>query len=127
MAGAMIPAAWVAKAQKFRRRYRDAFARVFDEVDVLLAPATPCAAPLLGQKTMTLDGVELAVRANLGVFTQPLSFIGLPVAAVPVWTPGAKLPIGVQVVAPPWREDIALRVARRLESTGIARAPVAGD
>ena len=64
------------------------------------------------------------MRANIGVFTQPISFIGLPVAAVPVWLDGG-LPLGVQVIAAPWREDVALRVARVLERLGIVRAPIA--
>ena len=125
IAGAMVPGAFVVKAQKFRRWFRDAVVKMFDEVDVVIAPATPCRAPLIGQKTMTLDGVETLIRPNLGVFTQPVSFIGLPVACVPVWTPGEHLPIGAQIIAAPWREDIALRVARALESMGVARAPVA--
>ncbi|MCB1503141.1 MAG: AtzE family amidohydrolase, partial [Bauldia sp.] len=58
-------------------------------------------------------------------FTQPISFIGLPVVAVPVWRTGASLPIGVQVIAPAWREDLALRVARHLEASGVVSAPVA--
>ena len=66
---------------------------------------------------MVLDGVEMPVRANLGIFTQPISFIGLPVAAVPVWLPGAKLPIGVQLIGAPWREDLVLRVAHALETS----------
>ena len=64
------------------------------------------------------------MRANIGVFTQPISFIGLPVAAVPVWLDGG-LPLGVQVIAAPWREDVALRVARVLERLGTVRAPIA--
>ena len=126
IAGAMVPGAWVAKAQKFRRWYRDAVTALFAEVDVILAPATPCRAPKLGQKTVVLDGVELAVRPNMGVYTQPISFIGLPVVAVPVWTPGERLPLAVQVIAAPWREDIALRVAHWLETEGVVQAPVAG-
>jgi aspartyl-tRNA(Asn)/glutamyl-tRNA(Gln) amidotransferase subunit A len=35
------------------------------------------------------------------------------------------LPIGVQVIAPAWREDLALRVAHHLETTGTVSAPVA--
>jgi AtzE family amidohydrolase len=125
LAGAMIPAAWIVKAQKVRRIFRERMLKIFEEVDVLLAPATPCSAPSIGQKTMTIDGVEMPVRPNLGIFTQPISFIGLPVVAVPVWLAGASLPIGVQVIAAPWREDVALRVARFLEASGVARAPVA--
>ena len=55
----------------------------------------------------------MPVRANLGIYTQPISFIGLPVVAVPV--PLAPLPIGVQIIAAPWREDVALRIAHALE------------
>ncbi len=125
IAGAMLPGAWVQQAQKFRRHFRENALALFRDVDVLLAPATPCRAPKIGQKTFVLDGKEMLVRPNIGLFTQPISFIGLPVAAVPVWTGGEKLPIGVQVIAPPWREDLALRVARALERDGIVRAPVA--
>jgi 1-carboxybiuret hydrolase len=124
-AGAMLPGAWVAQAQKFRRRFRAEALALFRDVDILLAPATPCRAPKLGQKTFMLDGREMLVRPNLGLFTQPISFIGLPVVAAPVWTPGERLPIGVQIIAAPWREDLALRVASALERDGVVRAPVA--
>jgi amidase/aspartyl-tRNA(Asn)/glutamyl-tRNA(Gln) amidotransferase subunit A len=61
----------------------------------------------------------------MGLLTQPISCIGLPVCTVPVWGAHPTLPVGVQVVAAPWREDLVLRVARALESAGVARAPVA--
>src|SRR4029453_6852707 len=79
MAGALLPGAWYVKAQRFRRRYRAEMQKLFGDVDIILAPATPCTAPRLGQVMMKLDGVELPVRGDLGIFTQPLSFIGLPV------------------------------------------------
>ncbi len=120
LAGALVPAALVAQAQKLRRRFREDALRLFGTVDLLLAPATPCTAPLSGQELFELDGVTVPVRANLGLFTQPISFIGLPVVAVPV--PGAPLPIGVQVIAAPWREDLALRAARALERDGACAA-----
>ena len=121
LAGAMIPAPLVDRAQKFRRWYRQRVHEIFESVDVILAPATPCVAPKLGQATFMLDGVELPVRANIGIHTQPISFIGLPVVAVPV--PLDPMPIGVQIIAAPWREDIALRVAYALEQAGVAVAP----
>ena len=124
LAGAMIPAPHVERAQRFRRWYRDAVLALFDGVDVILAPATPCRAPQRGQTHFVLDGATVPVRPNVGVFTQPISFIGLPVVAVPVWL-DAGLPLGVQVIAAPWREDLALRVARHLERTEVCVAPVA--
>ena len=121
IAGAMVPAALVDRAQKFRRWYRDRMLELFTSVDVILAPATPCTAPKIGQVNFMLDGVELPVRANIGIYTQPISFIGLPVVAVPI--PLEPMPIGVQIIAAPWREDIALRVAYALERAGVAKAP----
>jgi 1-carboxybiuret hydrolase len=122
IAGALMPAAFVVRAHKFRRWFQAQMLDLCEQVDVILAPATPCVAPMIGQQTIMLDGVEQPLRPNIGIFTQPISFIGLPVVAVPVPLPSG-LPIGVQVIAAPWREDIALRVARALELSGVARSP----
>jgi AtzE family amidohydrolase len=121
IAGAMVPAVLVNHAQKFRRWYRTEVLKLFAKVDVILAPATPCTAPKIGQQTFVLDGVEMPLRPNIGIYTQPISFIGLPVVAAPV--PLKPLPIAVQIIAAPWREDVALRVAYALEQSGVARAP----
>jgi AtzE family amidohydrolase len=125
VSGAMVPAAWLIQAQRFRSRFRDAMRTVFADVDAILAPATPFPAPKSGTKTVVIDGVTLPMRPNIGIFTQPISFVGLPVVATPVWLDGTRLPIAVQVVAPAWREDVALRVARHLERAGVVAAPVA--
>jgi AtzE family amidohydrolase len=122
IAGALVPAAFVQQAQKFRRWYRDAVLRLFEDVDAILAPATPCTAPLIGQKTFVLDGTEMPLRPNIGLYTQPISFIGLPVVVVPVVL-GDALPIGVQIIAAPWREDVALCIAHDLETRGVVQAP----
>jgi aspartyl-tRNA(Asn)/glutamyl-tRNA(Gln) amidotransferase subunit A len=121
IAGAMVPASMIVKAQKFRRWYREQVLKLFNEVDAILAPATPCTAPLIGQQTFMFGEDELPVRANLGLYTQPISFIGLPVIAVPV--PLKPLPIAVQIIAAPWREDVALRIAHALEVKGVVGAP----
>ncbi|MBV8193875.1 MAG: AtzE family amidohydrolase [Alphaproteobacteria bacterium] len=122
MAGALLPGAWYVKAQRFRRRYRAAVQKLFEEVDVILAPATPCTAPRLGQVMMKLGGVEMPVRAHLGLYTQPISFVGLPVVVAPLQKPDG-LPIGVQIIANHYKEAAALRVARHLEKEGVASAP----
>jgi len=122
IAGALIPAPLLVRAHKFRRWYAARVQELFGRIDVLLAPATPMSAPLLGQQSFSLDGQDVPLRPNIGIFTQPISFAGLPVVAVPVPSPG-RLPIAVQVIAAPWREDIAFRVAAFLEQAGIAAAP----
>jgi aspartyl-tRNA(Asn)/glutamyl-tRNA(Gln) amidotransferase subunit A len=121
LAGALVPAAWVQRAQRFRRWYRDQVLALFREIDILVAPATPCQSPKIGQETIEIDGVTVPSRPFIGVYTQPLSFIGLPIVAAPLRRPGV-LPIGVQIVAAPWREDLALRVARVLEYAGVTNA-----
>jgi amidase/aspartyl-tRNA(Asn)/glutamyl-tRNA(Gln) amidotransferase subunit A len=113
------------QAQRLRRWFARQAAELFRDVDVLLAPATPCVAPEIGTEWLTIDGLRLPARPSLGLLTQPISCIGLPVCAVPVWGCHPHLPIGVQVIAAPWREDLALRVAHALQLQGVAAAPIA--
>ncbi len=114
LAGALIPASWYLQAQRFRSWYRRQMQTIFQQVDIILAPTTPCVAPLLGQEKIAIAGEEILVRPHLGRFTQPLSFIGLPVLSIPVTEPG-KLPLGVQIIAAPYNESLILRVAAFLE------------
>ncbi len=118
LAGALIPASWYIQAQRFRRWYRTQLQAIFQQVDIILAPTTPCVAPPLGQEKITIAGEEVLVRPNLGRFTQPLSFIGLPVLSIPIQQRG-KLPLGVQIIAAPYRESLILRIAQQLEDRGI--------
>ena len=124
IAGAMLPASLVTKARAIQRDYARSADEVFDKVDILLAPATPCSAPLLNEAAIVIDGEPVPVRANLGLYTQPLSFAGLPVVVVPLHADG-EMPVGVQIIASRWREDLALTVAATLEGLHLARAPVA--
>ena len=121
LAGALLPAALYIRAQRFRSWYRAQVRKIFREVDVLLTPTTPFPAPRIGQDTITIDGVQVLTRPMLGLYTQPLSFIGLPVISVPVAGLG-PLPLGVQLVAAPWQEAALFRVAAALERDGIIAA-----
>jgi len=128
LAGALLPAAWVQQAQRMRHWFARRVARVFENVDVLIAPATPCVAPPIGTEWLHIGDKRLPARASMGLLTQPISCIGLPVATVPLWGMNdalPHLPIGVQLIAAPWREDHCLRVAAALEAQGLCSAPVA--
>lgn len=124
VAGALLPAAWVQRAQIYRRVFLQRALALFAHYDVLIAPATPVTAPILGQAEITIGARALPTRPNLGLLTQPISFIGLPVAVAPLWPEGA-LPMGVQLIAAPWREDLCLRAAHRLEQAGLADSRIA--
>jgi aspartyl-tRNA(Asn)/glutamyl-tRNA(Gln) amidotransferase subunit A len=75
-----------------------------------------------GTGTFNIGGRELPLRASMGLLTQPVSCIGLPVCTVPLWPSAGEggLPIGVQLIAAPWREDLCLAAARMLEQQGVA-------
>lgn len=122
IAGALQPAAWYVRAQRFRRIYRDQVNALFRDWDLLIAPATPVAAPALGSEWIHINGQAFPCRPSIGLLTQPVSFAGCPVVAAPLWPDGTDgLPIGVQLIAAPWREDLALRAGHALEQAGVAR------
>ncbi|WP_108658836.1 AtzE family amidohydrolase [Acuticoccus kandeliae] len=123
LAGAMLPAAWLTRAHRVRQWWLERVLAAFEEsgADVLLAPATPVSAPLIGQRTLEIGGQEVPLRPNLGLLAQPFSCIGLPVVTAPVFVAG-EAPLGVQLIARPWDEVTALRAAALLEAAGIAAA-----
>ena len=121
IAGALQPAHWYLRAQRFRRHYRDGVNALFKDWDLLLCAATPVSAPVIGQETIEVNGQHHPTRPSMGLLTQPVSFAGCPVVAAPLWPQGTGgLPIGVQIIAAPWREDLALRAAAVLQAEGVA-------
>ncbi|MFW0697050.1 AtzE family amidohydrolase [Pantoea sp. R13S299] len=118
LAGAMMPGAWYVQAQRFRRYFQQQVLPLFDRFDVLIAPATPCSAITIGQQALTIQGESLPAKASMGMLTQPISFLGLPVCTVPLAT-RSGLPIGLQLIARPFNEEAVLRAAWALEQQGI--------
>jgi len=118
LAGALLPANILLQAQRFRSVFRAQVAALFLDYDILLAPTTPCVAPRIGQDTMAFGGMQVGVRANLGIYTQPLSFIGLPVISAPMLNPGT-LPVGVQIIGKAWSEKTLLSATQQLEARGV--------
>jgi AtzE family amidohydrolase len=125
LAGALIPAHWQLQAQRFRQWYRQAVLALFEQTDILISAATAFPATVIGQDMINLNGETLPLRPSYGLLTAPISFIGLPVVTVPVRRAGPGLPLGVQIIAAPWREADAFRIAAQLERDGVAVAPSA--
>ncbi len=118
IAGALLPQALYDEAQAFRARFKAAILALIADHDVLLAPATPCVAPLVDDPRILIDGVMTPARADLGIHTQPISFTGLPALSVPLRRPG-RLPLGLQLIGKPGGEPALLRFAAMLEDRGI--------
>ncbi len=125
LAGALVPGIAYVRAQRLRRQFAEDAAEVFRHVDAIVTPTTPFPAPRIDSDTLTIDGQDQPYRPHIGIYTQPISFIGLPAVSMPVQNVEGRLPIGVQIIAAPWREDIALRIAHALELSGTCSAPVA--
>lgn len=89
------------------------------DVDVLLCPVTAGPAPRLGE-------IGVAARPAGFTFTHPFNLAGWPVAVVRCGTSPEGLPIGLQVAAKPWREDVALGAAAALEGLLGGYRPPAG-
>jgi amidase len=82
--------------------------------DLLLTPTTGSAPPLIGELAGRDDASQLAGYrwSSLAPFA---NITGQPAASVPLHWTAAGLPIGVQLIADVWREDLLLRVAAQLE------------
>ena len=92
-----------------RQRIRAAFARLFDDADVLLTPVgggSPCR---IGEETVTHRGQEVDFRELVMSYTVPQDLTGLPACAVRAGFDELGIPVGVQFTAPPWQEAAALR------------------
>ena len=122
IAGVLQPADWYLRAQRFRRVYRDRVNALFEDWDLLIAPATPVSATEIGAEWMDIGGARHPCRPAMGLLTQPVSFAGCPVAVAPMWPEGTGgMPLGVQLIAAPWNEQLCLRAARVLQDAGVAR------
>lgn len=122
-AGALVPAVWVGRAQALRRMLCAQLAAALDGVDVLIAPATPCPAFPLGTDMHRVAGTDLPIRLGIGMFTQPLTPAGLPIAVVARRGAESGLPVGVQIIARAGAEASALAAAARLEGAGFTVPP----
>ncbi|PKB66141.1 MAG: aspartyl/glutamyl-tRNA amidotransferase subunit A [SAR202 cluster bacterium Io17-Chloro-G4] len=97
--------AYYLKAQQVRTLIREDFARVFQEVDALVAPVSPTVAFALGEKTS--DPVQMYLS---DVCTLPPNIAGLPSMSVPCGF-DQGLPVGLQLIGPHLSEETLLRVA----------------
>ncbi len=123
--GMLLSATDYIQAQRIRRAMRDEYRRIWREVDCLFTPTTPVAAPRLGQSTVEWsDGVE-DLRLAATRFVRHFNMFGWPAISLPCGADPAGLPLGLQIVGPPFSEACLLRVAAALESRLPRPAPPA--
>jgi aspartyl-tRNA(Asn)/glutamyl-tRNA(Gln) amidotransferase subunit A len=102
--------AYYLKALKVRRLIRNDFDAAFREVDVIASPVAPTPAFKIGE----LVDDPLAMYLS-DIYTISANLAGLPGISIPAGFSQGKLPIGLQLLAPPFDEDRLLRTARMFE------------
>jgi aspartyl-tRNA(Asn)/glutamyl-tRNA(Gln) amidotransferase subunit A len=108
--GAFVSGAHYVRAQQLRALVRSEIDDALAKRDVLLAPATPIAAPLLGERETTLGDGRSDVRSALIRLTRPFNYSGHPAGSAPCGFTAGGLPIGLQIVGRPFDEATVLRV-----------------
>jgi aspartyl-tRNA(Asn)/glutamyl-tRNA(Gln) amidotransferase subunit A len=121
--GRLLPATDYVNAQRLRRRMRAEFDRVWTEVDCLVTPATPNLAPRIGDTTVRLGGRDEDVRLATTRLVRAINLLGLPALSLPCGLSGDGLPIGLQLVAPAFEEELLLRCGAALEDAGVTIPP----
>lgn len=115
-AGLYIPATHYLHAQRMRGPALEEFHRaVFSHVDALLLPAVPFPAPLLADCDPNSTTGAARTMAEFPRFTRPISYLGLPALVLPGGFSDNHLPIGFQLVAPPFAESLLLRLANHYQ------------
>lgn len=118
IAGIALSDRKVAAAKRVIEHYNQELHSALSEFDLLIAPTTPSVAPNISEGMIEVDGKRVSARANLGLYTQPLSVSGVPILSVPLKRPG-KLPLGVQLIADKGKEEDLFSAAEHLVEAGI--------
>ena len=117
--GRMVSGTQFVNAQRARRMLTHEFAQVWKKVSLLFTPTIPMGAPPVGPSTVTLGGIEEDVRAATTKFVRPFNVLGVPALSVPCGMTEEKLPIGLQIIGPPFGERKVMTAGAVLQTTSV--------
>ncbi len=101
--------AYYVKAQKTRHIIKDAYAKIFDDVDLILSPIAPGVAPKFGELSKPMD-MYLS-----DIYSISVNLAGLPALSLPIMKNTDGMPVGLQLIAPAYDEQTLFDGALSLE------------
>jgi len=113
--GSLVPAVDYVNAQRQRRQLLGEFHKLFRNIDCLFTPSTPITAPRIGQTEITLNGASFDTRMLTTRFARGGNVLGFPALSIPCGSSSEGLPIGLQLMARPFEEDLLLTLGEGLE------------
>jgi aspartyl-tRNA(Asn)/glutamyl-tRNA(Gln) amidotransferase subunit A len=113
--GSFVPAADYVNAQRLRKQLTLQFHALFRNIDCLLTPTTPITAPRIGQTEIILEGARHDTRILTTRCARGVNVIGFPALSIPCGTTSDGLPIGLQLIARPWEENLLFLLGEALE------------
>jgi len=113
--GRLIPATGYVNAQRLRRIQQEEFRLLWRRVDVLLTPTVPLGAPKIGETAVEIEGRVEDVRLAATRLVRGMDVLGLPALTLPCGLDSNGMPLGLQIIAPEFREAALLRVAAAVE------------
>ncbi|SDA16304.1 AtzE family amidohydrolase [Sphingomonas sp. NFR15] len=122
LAGILLPSEDYLRAQRFRAWIQERLRRQFELCDVLFTPAAPGYAPTIADPVMLFGGEPIPARSHLGIYTQPISLMGLPALVLPL-AGDFPMPLGIQLISAAGNEPVLFRAARELIDQGLCAVP----
>lgn len=104
------------KAQQIRMRLAKEFSKMFEQVDVLIAPTLPVIASAIGEETVFINGQECSQTDTLIRLTSPANLVGIPSISIPVGF-SKGMPVGMQILGPAFSEALIMNFAYAFEQT----------
>ncbi|HXM40174.1 MAG TPA: amidase [Bryobacteraceae bacterium] len=122
--GRLLPATDYINAQRLRRAMQREFAGLWSRVDCLFTPTTPITAPRIGETAVAVGSENEDVRLATTRLVRAINLLGLPAVSIPCGPDRRGLPIGLQIVGPPFAEAVILRVAQALVPAEVPVPPL---
>jgi aspartyl-tRNA(Asn)/glutamyl-tRNA(Gln) amidotransferase subunit A len=115
--GTKVSAVAYLEAMQMRERFIAEFHSTLleNDLDALLVPTTPIAAPLIDEESISIDGAPRSTRALLLRLNRPANLAGVPAISVACGFTKNKLPIGLQFIGPLNSDPFLLAVAQHFE------------